>query len=757
MCLFHDVILFYKSAGIKTRWGDFMARCLLVSNRLPISFNQATQEFETSAGGLVSAIKGLDANKVGYTFEWMGILTDEIDNEIIKKIHSTPVGDLTSHPIVVSKEIYNQYYNGFCNNVLWPLFHYERAMIQQTDSGWKAYQEINEIVADSIIKTATEDDTIWIHDFHFLLVPGLIKMKRPELKVGFFLHIPFPSSEVFRELPQRKEILLSLAQCDLVGFHDLSYLTHFKSSLLRVLGESTFQFNERKWGVYPISIDTDHFIKLAKAAETQEYIERYKLDKKDKKWILGVDRLDYIKGLVLKLEAFSEFLRRYPEEREKVQLIQIVIPSRTEVPEYKSLKNKVEQLVSSINGQFGSPTHSPVHYLYHQVSPHELSALYQLSEVMHIGSRRDGMNLVSLEYVVSQRENSPGTLLLSEFTGAHSTLSYAISINPWNIEETAVKISEALAQPHEQRRRDIMAMQEFLIKYTSSDWAHFFLRDLHREVTHPEKRVNLSVNGKFPWLDELIGKRVLIFCDLDGTLAPISRIPSEVRIKPETEALLKEMSHISGFQLIVVSGRDKEFLEQQFIQHQLEFPLAACHGAYAYLPDNNEWTNLIPHDSTKWKESVVEILKLYTSRTPGSFIEDKGHAITWHYRNSPPEFADFLANKVFLELEESLSSQSAQVTRGKKVIEVKSLHASKGYFVQHWLEKMEYLPDAVIAIGDDTTDEDMFEFLQTRPEIQSYCIKVGEGKSAARYFIKDQRSVNYFLKNFLEVYQERVH
>jgi trehalose 6-phosphate synthase/phosphatase len=697
----------------------------------------------------VSAIKGLDAKKVGYDFEWMGIMTDDVDSEKIKSIKEIPFGDLRCHPIVIPKEKYDIYYNSFCNNVVWPLFHYERSMVQYCDQGWKSYQEVNELVANAIIQEAKEDDTIWVHDYHFFLVPGFIKAKRPDLKVGFFLHIPFPSSEIFRELPQRKEILLSLIQCDLVGFHDLSYLTHFKSSLSRVLGGNTNLFNDRKWGVYPISIDTQHFVDLTNSPETEVFVKRYAEQKKGKKWILGVDRLDYIKGLVLKLKSFEEFLRKYPEQKEKVQMVQVVIPSRTDVPEYKDLKNQVEQLVSSINGEFGTPTYMPIHYLFHSVSDFELSALYQLSEVMHIGSRRDGMNLVCLEYVVSQKERHPGTLLLSEFTGAHSTLSYAVSINPWNIEETAEKIKEALEQPEEQRRRDMMAMHEFLNRYTSSEWARYFLRDLNRESPAIQKVFQLTKDGTFPWMKNLKGKKVLFFCDMDGTLAPISPYPSQVRIHKETHEILKEFSRSSNCQFVIVSGRDKEFLHQHFIDSEYKFPIAACHGAYAYTPETHEWNNLIPHDSTKWKDDILDVLKLYTSRTPGSFIEDKGHAVTWHYRNSPPEFADFLANKLFIEMEESLTSLPAQVTRGKKVIEVKSLHASKGFFVQQWLEKQEYRPDFIIALGDDTTDEDMFEYLQNNSEIHPFCIKVGDEKTHAKYFIKDQGTVQLFLENFM--------
>ena len=643
-----------------------MPRCLLISNRLPLSFDDKTKRFIPSSGGLVSAIKGIDARKVGYDIEWMGILTDDVELEQRSQLKSHSHCDLPCHEIIVPKDIYNQYYNDFCNNVIWPLFHYERSQAQHSDAGWESYQKINEMVALEIMNVAKDDDTVWIHDFHFFLVPGLIKSKRPELKVGFFLHIPFPSSEIFRELPQRKEILQSLVQCDLLGFHDLSYLTHFKSSVSRVLGGNTDIFNERIWGVYPISIDSDHFLKLAATQETQNFIQRYAETKRDKKWILGVDRLDYIKGLVLKLKSFEEFLRRNPELRETVQMVQIVIPSRTQVPEYQKLKHKVEQLVSSINGEFGTPSHMPIHYLFHSVTEHELSALYQLSDVMHIGSRRDGMNLVCLEYVVSQNEKHPGVLLLSEFAGAHSTMSYAISINPWDIEETANKMKEALDQPLLQRQREMMTMKDFLKNYTSSEWARCFMQDLHREATPLQKTFSLNREGFFPWMKEIKGKKILIFCDLDGTLAPLSPYPSQVRLHEETKELLKRIAQTNNLQLVIVSGRDQEFLHNQFIDNNFNFPLAACHGAYAYTPETQEWTNLIPHDSKKWKENIIDIFKLYTSRTPGSFLEDKGHAVTWHYRNSPPDFADFLSNKLFIELEEGLTSLPAQVTRGKK-------------------------------------------------------------------------------------------
>ena len=724
-----------------------MPRCLLVSNRLPVAYNSKLNIFTPSSGGLVSAIKGLDAGKIGFEFEWMGILTDDVDANKIQELKASSAKDLPNHPIIVPKKKYDDYYNLYCNNVLWPLFHYERNMVRHRGEGWKAYLEINEMVAEAIIAEAKDDDIVWVHDFQLMMVPGMVKAKRPGLKLGFFLHIPFPSSEIFRELPQRREILHSLIQCDQIGFHDLSYLNHFRSSIQRVLGE--LPTGEKMWGVYPISIDCEHFLNLTNEEETREYIAQYKDNKKKMKWILGIDRLDYTKGLLLKLSAFKAFLKRYPEERGKVQLVQVVIPSRTDVPEYKALKNRLEQVVSSINGEFGSPSWMPIQYIYHSVSGNELSALYQVSEALLVSSRRDGMNLVSLEYVISQNEQ-PGVVLLSEFAGAHSTLSYAMSINPWNIQDTAARLKDALHHSESKRKNEMHAMKEYLKKYTSSDWASLNLRDLVRE--EPVQKESLQVlpeDGAFQWMKDIKGKRILFFCDLDGTLAPIASNPKDVKLQSQTIELLQMIAERKQCEFVVVSGRDKEFLEEQFIDNDFEFPLAACHGAYSYSPKDRRWHNLIPHDSTKWKEAVLEILELYTSRTPESFIEDKGHAVTWHYRNSPREFADFLATKLFFELEEAMTGQPVQVHRGKKVIEVKSIHANKGYFIQQWMQSAAKKPDVVVAIGDDTTDEDMFNILQERKDVVPYCIKVGQEKTHAHYFIKEQEQVNMFLKNFL--------
>lgn len=729
-----------------------MTRCLIVSNRLPLNYDQVSKLFTPSPGGLVSAIMGLDATKVGQEFHWLGLMTDDVDKELIAQLKQTKFDDMTCHPIIVPKNAYSSYYNKYCNNVIWPLFHYERNLVQYSPSGWRNYVQINKLIAAAIAEYAQAGDNIWIHDFHLMLVPGLLKELRPELKIGFFLHIPFPSSEIFRELPQREEILKSLATCDLVGFHDLSYLNHFKSSMSRIIGEDYTNHTEKKWGVYPISIDTPRFKRIASDYRTKEKLAEYLEHKKDTQWILGVDRLDYIKGLILKLRAYKDFLKKNPDQVGHVQFIQVVIPSRTDVQEYQNLKDKIEQLVSSINGVYGTPTYMPVQYLYHGVNNFELSALYQASDVLFISSRRDGMNLVSLEYVVSQMEDFEGSILLSEFAGAHSTLSYAISINPWDIEKTGEKIKEALLSPQEVRSARMKPMNEFLEQYTSSDWARFYLQDLNKDLVIREKSRIITSENLIRWMSKITNKKVVFFCDLDGTLLPIASHPSKVILPEDTAKTLEFISKNNQFEFIIVSGREKEFLQRYFLDRHHNFSLGACHGAYVYDKRVGKWQDLIMGESQKWKEIVEELLKLYTKRTPGSFIEDKGHALTWHYRSSPTQFAEFLASKLYNELEENLQAYPVQVVRGKKVIEVKSIHANKGSFINYWLGNLsaDERPDLIVALGDDTTDEDMFHALQEQKEYPAYCVKVGRGSTAAKYFIQDQNKVTPLLKNFAE-------
>ncbi|MFW5887670.1 MAG: alpha,alpha-trehalose-phosphate synthase (UDP-forming), partial [Bacteriovoracia bacterium] len=467
------------------------SKWIIVSNRLPFKYDAENDQLQMSSGGLVTAISGIHTKT---PILWVGSTTDEITMKKIEQRGKKARENISYHPILMDNNLYNAYYNGMGNDVIWPAFHYEADMIKFEKENWDAYVKANQIIADNIVEVADDNDLIWVHDFHLFLVPGFIKKKRKNLKVGFFLHIPFPSSEIYRQLPVREKILESLITADLVGFHDHSYLRHFCSAVYNILGINssllTIEHNQHvtQLGVYPVSIDTQGFMEKARSAKTASMIKKLHLKERGGSLILGVDRLDYIKGIELKLHSFRNFLKKYPEYIGKVHFFQIAVPSRQDVDEYKKLREDIERLVGQINGEFSTPTYIPVQYMFNSVSNPELMALYRRSSVLFIGSKRDGMKLVSLEYVSTQQKNNPGVVILSEFAGAVSTLSHVIKINPWDFDRTADALHKAVTMPLEDRKKRHAPMLKFLESYNSSDWAKSFMDSLAKHKLIDERQ-----------------------------------------------------------------------------------------------------------------------------------------------------------------------------------------------------------------------------------------------------------------------------
>lgn len=727
-----------------------MNRCFVVSNRLPLTFDKKSNQFLPSSGGLVSAIKGIDPDQISYDFEWIGLTTDELSLDKFKDLQNLYLGKIKINPLRVNKNEYDLFYNEYSNNVLWPLFHYEQSLVVQGQKSWEAYNSINSIVSNYILSIADESDLIWIHDFHFFLVPGLIKGINPNLKIGFFLHIPFPSSEIFRELPQREEILGSLIKADLVGFHDLSYVNHFKNCVLRILGKNLDHISDKKNGVYPISVDTNHFFEISKSEKTKSFLNEYLRIKKDSFWVLGIDRLDYIKGLDLKLKTFKEFLTSHPEWVGKIQFLQLVIPSRTDVKDYQELKKEIEQLIANINGEFGTAAYTPVVYLYKSVNEFDLSALYQASDLLYVGSSRDGMNLVCLEYVVSQQAGKEGQVLLSEFAGAHSTLSHVFSINPWDIKDTCYKILLALSASKESKNFKNNQMKNFLTQYTSSTWALSFINDLSK--IERENLEIIQIDGRDLKLESknLRTKKALIFCDLDGTLLPIMPHPTDVFLDKKTITLLRNLQGNANLEFVIISGREHSFFQKEFIENQLFFTVAACHGSVFFDKSLRQWIDKGKDLNQEWKHELKNILKIYANRTPNSFIEEKEHAIVWHFRNSPSGFAEDQSLKLLSELEKTFSTLPISITKGKKIIEVKSHLANKGLFVKNFISSLPFnqLPDFILSFGDDSTDEDMFKVLKDQQLYPSISFKVGNENTVADFRLKSQSDVGFILEKF---------
>lgn len=444
---------------------------IFISNRLPFNINAKTGELKRGGGGLVSALLGVQLDE---PFSWLGFETNKEEaRQIQEKVNQTS-GNMQLVPIVLEKKLYESYYDKFSNDVLWPLFHYESQYVQFKRDDWNAYVAANQIMADETLKVAEDGDVVWIHDFHFLLLPAMLKEKRPSLKVGFFLHTPFPSSEIFRQLPVRNEILNALIQSDLVGFHEYSYLRHFTVSLKSHLGiDSSFlraEIGEHilHLGVFPISIDSEHLKRTSESEKVLKLTEKYRTKIKSQFLILGVDRLDYSKGLELKLKGFRRLLQKYPDVRGHVNLLQIAVPTRTKVPAYVRLKGETDRLVGTINGEFAEPGYTPVQYIFNSVSESELLALYRRAEGLLVTSKRDGMNLVAMEYVVAQDIKHPGVIVLSEFAGAASLLNEALFINPWDEDAVADALYAAFIMPLSEKQKRLQSHQEVLSKYSAT-------------------------------------------------------------------------------------------------------------------------------------------------------------------------------------------------------------------------------------------------------------------------------------------------
>lgn len=728
------------------------SKWIIVSNRLPFSYNKSNGSLVRSSGGLVTAIEGIHS---GVPSVWIGIGPEDAPAALWETANADAVNDRRYFPVTVSNDLYEAYYNGMGNKVLWPLFHYEINQVDFSLEYWDAYRQVNQLIADQVAAIAQPGDLIWLHDFHLMLVPELLRRARVPCKIGFFLHTPFPSSELFRQLPVRKELIEGLLAADLVGFHDYSYLRHFASTVHTVLGVDTGGFAIRSTsglcalGVFPVSIDTPQIIEATQSADVKREVKKLQTEPYEHV-ILGVDRLDYSKGLHLRLQTFSRFLDDFPEYHKKVGMLQIAIPSRVEVPGYQELRDEVERMVGNINGRFGASDYVPVRYVFSSVPFHELIALYQRADVLLVTSRRDGMNLVALEYVAAQNPKSPGSVLLSEFAGASSLLSHAMTINPWDITGCAQQIAEAIRMPVQERIRRHSIMMGFLSSYTATDWARSFIEALESSGSAAPSLENLDRRNSADELVEKLppfnGQRIILFLDFDGTLTAVQKRPELVKLTEAARSVLLTLTQNPNLEIVVVSGRDKSYLANEFAE--IPVFLAAEHGCFLYQKNFGKWETLVRASAEQWRPAVEQVLEHYMKRVPGSFVERKEFCLAWHYREAPTEFAEYQARRLRQDLDSALANSPVVVLFGKKVIEVVPMEGRKSALVDLFMEEFKVASDPiVIGIGDDVTDEDMFMALE---RYQALTIKVGWGPSIAGAQLANQERVIEFLQKLGE-------
>ncbi len=724
-------------------------RLLIVSNRLPITVSEKDSKFRfrQSVGGLVTGISAyLDSLKCSSVSKlkplwvgWPGITIEQSDKR--EELKSKMTIDYHAQPVFLSEEIMEKFYHGFCNKIIWPLFHYFPTYAVYDEDYWVHYKMVNEFFLKAVLEVVKPDDVVWIHDYHLMLLPRLLRERMPNLSIGFFLHIPFPSYEIYRLLPGRwgVDILNGLLGADLIGFHTYAYTQYFLRCVLRLLGhEHTMgQINLGdavvKAETFPMGIDFAKYANGVSSARVNEEKNKLKQTFSNMKVILSVDRLDYSKGIINRLQGYEIFLEKYPQWHKKVSLILIVVPSRIGVEHYQQIKKEIDELVGKINGRFGSVDWTPIFYQYRYLPFYPLVALYNISDVALITPLRDGMNLIAKEYIACHTDKT-GVLILSQMAGAAEELREAIIINPNNREEIVAALHEALEMPREEQIRHNEIMQNRLRQYNVIRWASDFIDALSavKEVQKKFAARFLNTELKEQLVSEFRSStHRLIFLDYDGTLVPFASLPMAAKPDPRILGFLGNLAENPKNDIVLISGRSRETIQGWFGQLSLGF--VAEHGIWIKQRDD-EWSIVKPIKND-WIPRIRSIIEIYVDRLPGSLIEEKEYSIVWHFRNADREIAPVLAKELVDNLITFTANMDVQVLQGSKIVEVRNAGINKGTAAMHWLSKGSH--DFVMAIGDDWTDEDIFAIL---PQT-AYSIRVGMTHSQARFNLRSYHEV----------------
>jgi trehalose 6-phosphate synthase/phosphatase len=741
-----------------------MKKLHIVSNRLPFSIVPGDGYFsiKPSVGGLATGMKSVYKDFEGRWIGWPGVATESYTVDQFNEIEEM-LSREGCETVPLSSDEVHTFYEGFCNRTIWPLFHYFNQFVDYSPEFWHSYVKVNQKFADKTLEVVGESDFVWVHDYQLMLVPGMLKSKRPDLIIGFFLHIPFPSYEVFRILPWRNELLKGLLGADLIGFHTYDYERHFLSSVRRLIGyEISFNqihIEERiiLADAFPMGIDYDKFHDTAirtiskplqEKSPLHQELEKYFLVSPDRKLILSIDRLDYSKGIPHRLRAFGRFLEKYPEYRTKVTLVMLAVPSRKSVPQYQKLKREVDELVGRINGMYGSVNYSPVWYFYRSMPFENLIELYSMSDVALLTPVRDGMNLVAKEYVAS-RTNQTGVMIISEMTGVVKEMGEAIVINPHHEGEVADAIKQALEMPIEEQRARMSVIQERLKRYDVFKWAEQFVSSLKRitqiQSDFLSKKITRQLSEKL-LSDFSKAKSRAIFLDYDGTLTHFNAATREKESKAAPDETLQEilgaLTRNEKNEVILISGRDKETLNKWFENSNVN--LISEHGVWM-RERGGEW-KMLTNATNSWMPMVRPILDNFVIRTPGTYLEEKNYSLVWHYEKAEAELGELRGNELKNELTILMANLNLEIMEGNKVVEVKTGGINKGVAANRYLLNKKF--DYIMAMGDDWTDEYLFRELP--PE--AVTIKVGIKHTSASYKFETVDDVRNFLRALSDNY-----
>jgi trehalose 6-phosphate synthase/phosphatase len=728
-----------------------MSRLLIVSNRLPVTvkLENGKPVVHPSSGGLATAMAGPHAQGDSLWIGWPGEVGKLPPAELAHL--ETQFQELRAVPVYLSASEVSHYYNGFSNGVLWPLFHYMTDKIdREAWVNWNSYVAVNRKFCEAVLKIYQPGDVIWVHDYQLTLVPAMIRKLAPQARIGFFLHIPFPSSEVYRVLPWRNMVAEGMLGADLIGFHTSAYARHFSKSCLHMFGTVTknecIRFGDRTvhLGIFPIGINAKKFHDLATHPDVEAELVKIRNESPGKVLFLGVDRLDYSKGLVRRFLAFERLLEREPELRHQVRMIQIVVPSREKVDSYRKLQRELDEIVGRINANFGSVSALPIHYLYRSVSEKHLTALYRAADVMIVSPLRDGMNLVAKEYIAS-RIDERGVLLLSEFAGAAAELVESLIINPYDLDGFALYMKKALLMSDSEKTARMRNLRHRVQVYDAFRWSQSFLEHLCGiKETLSDASLPITSRDEITKLSERLRTlpELHLLLDYDGTLVPFAETPELAFPDLELLKLFETLIKKPGMVLHVVSGRNRDSLETWF--GHLALGLHAEHGQWSRNGPGHPWEAPVQGDGD-WMKSVHPLLDDFVSHTPGALVEEKTSGLSWHYRMVEHGFGEERAQSLIDELKQSPVADRFEVLESEKILELRTRGVHKGQVIQRLLQQAKG-PLTIVAMGDDRTDEDLFRHLPPG----SVGLHVGPRPSQATYRLLDYRAARQFLLTLVE-------
>ncbi|KAJ3772722.1 trehalose-6-phosphate phosphatase [Lentinula raphanica] len=652
------------------------------------------------------------------------------------------------------------YYDGYCKQILWPLFHYllwqdVATEYASADSHYPHYEAANSAFARRIAEIYQPGDLIWVHDYHLLLLPSLVRELLPDAVVGLFVHTPFPSSEVFRCLPRRKEILDGMLGANLVCFQNYSYTRHFVSTCIRVCGyeshlngrgiENPSSSHVTAVSYCPVGIDAERVARDVLRPGIKPKFDALKTLYQGKKIIVGRDKLDVVKGVLQKLRAFEKMLQMYPEWVGRVVMIQVTSPSLADSPK---LERQVSELVAHINGTYGSLDFIPCHHYHQTLKKDEFYALLSVADLAVITPLRDGMNTTSMEFVIAQERTKRSPSVLSELMGA-------LWVNPWDLHTVASAMHRALLMPETEKAIRHKYLHDVVTTRTSHMWANVLTEMLLQQMNpsvHGKNDANAAgvpVKKGIPYLDIARLRKWydaastltpspsipsqpgrprakptrLFFFDYDGTLAPIVKVPSAAVPSEQALNALNNLCKDERNLVYIISGRDADFLDQHLgsvgtADGGRGLGFSAEHGGFVKEPRNgtegssSTWRNFTSKLDMSWMSEVYEVFRYYTERTTGSHIEVKKSSITWHYRGADPEWGQFQCRQCQDLLENNVAhKRPIEVLVGKKNLEVRPIAVNKGEIVKRLVYKHPEV-EFIFCAGDDKTDEDMFRALR---------------------------------------------